>query len=116
MSIFLVFVAVAVLGAVAFAVVGWRPAGDGTADPGPTRAPLRGLVEPTPSLPAVLLPADPEVADVGEIRFALALRGYRMDQVDEVLETLAAALADRDATIAELQQTQQTHLTHQDQP
>lgn len=66
-----------------------------------------GLVEPAPSLPAVLLPDDPQPSDVDQIRFAPALRGYRMDQVDEVLEKLASALADRDATIAELQQARQ---------
>ena len=101
------FVAIAVLGAVAFTVMGWRPVGDRTAHHEPASGPLTGLVEPTPSLPAVLLPADPQAADVGEIRFALALRGYRMDQVDEVLDALAAALADRDATIADLRRTRQ---------
>ncbi|MHA7153736.1 DivIVA domain-containing protein [Arthrobacter sp. TMN-50] len=105
MSIFLVLVAIVVLGASAFAVMGRQPAADRTTHHKPASGPLTGLVEPTPSLPAVLLPADPEAADVAEIRFALALRGYRMDQVDEVLEALAAALADRDATIAELRRT-----------
>lgn len=108
MSIFLVIVAIAVLGAVAFAVLGRRPAGDPVVNGAP--GPLAGLVEPTPSLPAVLLPADPEAADVGGIRFAVALRGYRMDQVDEVLEALATALAERDEIIVALRRT------HQDQP
>nr|WP_228720881.1 DivIVA domain-containing protein [Arthrobacter sp. 260] len=87
-------------------MVGGRRSGgqDTTPDVG-----FAGLVEPTPSLPAVLLPDEPDAADVGAIRFAPALRGYRMDQVDEVLDRLAAALEERDATIAELRQTRQDH-------
>ena len=41
--------------------------------------------------------------DVAALRFAMAPRGYRMEQVDEVLDRLAAELADRDARIAELE-------------
>ena len=49
------------------------------------------------------LPAGPlGPADVGAVRFALALRGYRMREVDEVLERLAAELKTRDDRIAEL--------------
>lgn len=96
-------VALAVLGAVAFAVVGRQSPETARAAVGS----LPGLVEPAPSLPAVLLPDAPQVSDIGEIRFAPALRGYRMDQVDEVLEKLASALADRDATINQLRQTHQ---------
>ncbi|MHA7210892.1 DivIVA domain-containing protein [Arthrobacter sp. MDT1-65] len=62
----------------------------------------RGLVEPVASLPPVLLPEAPSAHDVDAIRFGLGLRGYRMDQVDEVLDRLAAALEDRDAVIAGL--------------
>lgn len=54
------------------------------------------------SLPPVLLPAVPSPQDVDAVRFGLGLRGYRMDQVDEVLDGLAAALAQRDAQIEEL--------------
>lgn len=42
-------------------------------------------------------------ADVDGIRFTVAARGYRMDQVDEVLERLAAELDERDRRIAELE-------------
>ncbi|WP_026553368.1 DivIVA domain-containing protein [Arthrobacter sp. H20] len=104
MSIFLVFVAIGVAGAVAFAVVGRRPT---DSDWRRFSGHIGGLVEPTPSLPAVLLPDTPDASDIGRIRFAPALRGYRMDQVDEVLDRLAAALADRDTTIAELRRTHQ---------
>ncbi|MHA7281593.1 DivIVA domain-containing protein [Arthrobacter sp. TMS2-4] len=61
-----------------------------------------GLVEPVASLPPVLLPERPSAPDVDAVRFGLGLRGYRMDQVDEVLDRLAAALAERDAVIGEL--------------
>jgi DivIVA domain-containing protein len=61
-----------------------------------------GLVEPVASLPPVLLPDAPSAQDVDAIRFGLGLRGYRMDQVDEVLDRLAAALEERDAVITEL--------------
>lgn len=51
------------------------------------------------------LPEDrPLVAsDVESVRLPLALRGYRMAAVDEVLDRLAAELALRDAQIRDLQ-------------
>ncbi|AUZ89319.1 hypothetical protein CVO76_08080 [Arthrobacter agilis] len=61
-----------------------------------------GLVQPVASLPPVLLPDVPAAADVDAVRFGLGLRGYRMDQVDEVLDRLAAALEERDALIGDL--------------
>ncbi|HEY7857135.1 MAG TPA: DivIVA domain-containing protein, partial [Candidatus Nanopelagicales bacterium] len=44
------------------------------------------------------LPADREVsaADVSGVRFAVGLRGYRMDQVDIVLERLAVDVHEKD--------------------
>lgn len=41
-------------------------------------------------------------ADVERVRFGLALRGYRMAEVDEVLDRLAAELHARDERIAVL--------------
>ncbi|MFF4339921.1 DivIVA domain-containing protein [Kitasatospora sp. NPDC001540] len=41
--------------------------------------------------------------DVDELRLPMALRGYRMDEVDDVLDRLGAELALRDARIAELE-------------
>lgn len=35
-------------------------------------------------------------ADIDRVRFALGVRGYRMDQVDEVLDRFSAELARRD--------------------
>jgi DivIVA domain-containing protein len=43
-------------------------------------------------------------AAVDALRFTVGLRGYRMDEVDAVLDRLAAELEARDARIAELQQ------------
>ena len=49
------------------------------------------------------LPEGPLRADdVRGARFGLALRGYAMAQVDELLDRLAAEVAERDARIAEL--------------
>ncbi|WP_114558400.1 DivIVA domain-containing protein [Desertihabitans aurantiacus] len=44
-------------------------------------------------------------ADLDALRFSTALRGYRMDQVDEVVDRLARELDRRDARIAELEET-----------
>jgi len=41
--------------------------------------------------------------DLAEVRFAVALRGYRMEEVDRVLDDTREALAGRDARIADLQ-------------
>jgi DivIVA domain-containing protein len=45
------------------------------------------------------LPDDRDLgaADIDRVRFALGVRGYRMDQVDEVLDRFAAELTRRDA-------------------
>ena len=48
------------------------------------------------------LPASPHARDVDGVRFAFALRGYRMDQVDDVLDALRNRLAEQEATIAAL--------------
>ncbi|MDR6556137.1 DivIVA domain-containing protein [Arthrobacter pascens] len=61
-----------------------------------------GFDEPVASLPPVLLPAEAKPADVDHVRFALGLRGYRMDQVDQVLDDLRDQLASKDAEIAGL--------------
>ena len=41
--------------------------------------------------------------DVDALRFTLALRGYRMDEVDDVIDRLLDELDRRDARIAELE-------------
>lgn len=40
--------------------------------------------------------------DLADVRFTVALRGYRMDEVDRVLDDLRVVLAERDAQIARL--------------
>lgn len=51
------------------------------------------------------LPADRPVirTDIDAVRLPTAVRGYRMLDVDEVLDRLGAELAERDARIAELE-------------
>jgi len=51
------------------------------------------------------LPAERPVgrSDVDGLRLPVALRGYRMADVDDVLDRLGAELAERDARIAELE-------------
>jgi DivIVA domain-containing protein len=59
--------------------------------------------EPVQDVYRQQLPAGPLSADdVRGARFALALRGYAMDQVDDLLERLAEEIAERDARIAAL--------------
>jgi DivIVA domain-containing protein len=99
-SFFLIFLAIALAGAVMVYVLRLRePAGQ--TDPAVLND---GLHDPVANLPPVLLPADPEPADVDRVRFSLGLRGYRMDQVDEVLDVLRDQLAMRNRRIADLEQ------------
>lgn len=97
MTYFLIFLAVIVAAAVTLYVVGFNKR-----DPD---APVHqdGLGAPVANLPPVLLPLEPVPADVDTLRFSLGLRGYRMDQVDEVLDRLRDELAARDRRIAELE-------------
>src|SRR4051812_1741236 len=59
--------------------------------------------EPTSSLPQAGVPEGellPE--DLQAVRFSLGFRGYRMDEVDQVLDRAAVALVRRDAEIERL--------------
>ena len=89
MSIVLLLAVLAVLGAVAVAAAG---RGAAMPDVDPDRAPL-----------GVLPPDEVGPTEVERLRFSLAFRGYRMDEVDDVLDRLTAELANRDARIAELE-------------
>ncbi|MEV7081394.1 DivIVA domain-containing protein [Streptomyces sp. NPDC093516] len=91
MFLFLVVALAVVVGAVTLAVVG-----GGDNGPLPEAAPER-LRDP--------LPPDRPVsrADVEDLRFPLAARGYRMADVDDALSRLGAELAERDARIADLE-------------
>ncbi|MEU1132531.1 DivIVA domain-containing protein [Streptomyces sp. NPDC005900] len=91
--LFLVIALVVVVGAVTLAVVG-----GGESAVLPDAAPER-FTDP--------LPPDRPLrrADVDAVRFPTTLRGYHMDEVDDVLGRLGAELAERDARIAELEAT-----------
>jgi DivIVA domain-containing protein len=63
------------------------------------------LAEASPDRPDLALPdgtLGPD--DVEQVRFSMAVRGYRMSEVDDVLSRLADELAQRDRRIAELEQ------------
>lgn len=107
MSFFLVFLAIVLIGATA--LIG-TDLGAGMLRRKRARAPLAGdgfrdgFDEPVASLPPVLLPDDATPADVDHVRFSLGLRGYRMDQVDQVLDDLRDQLAARNAEIESLRE------------
>lgn len=57
-------------------------------------------------MPRPVLPDGPVTAvHVDKLDFAVGLRGYRMEQVDVVLDRLSAELATRDQYIAALERT-----------
>src|SRR4051794_20064912 len=59
--------------------------------------------EPTSSLPPAGVPdGDLVPEDLQDVRFSLGFRGYRMDEVDQVLDRAAVELARRDAEIDRL--------------
>ncbi len=63
-----------------------------------------GLEEPFPDMERPYLPDGRiEPVDVDDVNFAVAFRGYRMDQVDSVLERLSEELIRRDQHIARLE-------------
>jgi DivIVA domain-containing protein len=99
-SFFLIFLAIALIGAALFVGADFasgpfriRRAGGTVAD---------GFDDPVAALPPVLLPAQAGPADVDRLRFALGLRGYRMDQVDQVLDELRDQIAAKNGEIERL--------------
>ncbi|MDR3084389.1 MAG: DivIVA domain-containing protein [Streptomyces sp.] len=91
MFLFLVVALAVVVAAVTLAVVG-----------GGESAPL-SQAEPD-RLDDPLPPGRPVGrADVEALRFPLAVRGYRMEDVDDALGRLGAELSERDARIADLE-------------
>ena len=105
MSFFLVFLAIALAGA-AFLLGTGRASkvfrGRRATGAGGLRALDDGFDQPVANLPPVLLPAEAVPSDVDSLRFAVGLRGYRMDQVDQVLDELREQLAAKDGKIADL--------------
>ncbi|MFF8030167.1 MULTISPECIES: DivIVA domain-containing protein [unclassified Streptomyces] len=91
MFLFLVVALAVVVAAVTLAVVGGG-------DNGP-------LPEAAPEHLWDALPPDRPVsrADVDGLRFPLAVRGYRMADVDDALGRLGAEISERDARIADLE-------------
>jgi len=64
------------------------------------------LAEAPPDTADLGLPAGPvRPEDVAALRLSMAPRGYRMAEVDEVLDRLTAELADRDRRLAQLEAT-----------
>lgn len=88
MLVFLIALLVVVIGLVVFAILGHF--GTHLEDPTAT--------SPFESLPRGVVSAE----DVEQVRFDQTLRGYRMGQVDEVLDRLRAELQTRDDEIAML--------------
>lgn len=91
MFLFLVVALAVVVAAVTLAVVGGGESGV--------------LPEAAPERFQDPLPQDRPVnrADVETLRFPVAVRGYRMSDVDDALGRLGAELSERDARIADLE-------------
>jgi DivIVA domain-containing protein len=89
MSIVLVLVLLGVVAAIAVVAAG---RGDALGDAEPERSPSGTLPEG---------PVDRAAVD--GLRFTLAVRGYRMDEVDAALDRLVGELEARDRRIAELE-------------
>lgn len=91
MNVLLLVLIVVVLAAAILLGLGFLPKRQ-TGD-SPTRPVLDDALLPAvPSQPAVLLPESPTSADVDALQLSVGLRGYRCDQVDEVLEVLSQRL------------------------
>jgi DivIVA domain-containing protein len=95
-----ILVVLAVVAAVAVVAAGvWRSdpmdGHDGSAE--------AGLPEPTTTVPPLRLPDGRVAAEALDgLRFSVGLRGYRMDEVDQVLDRLSDELRLRDAELAQL--------------
>lgn len=76
------------------AAVGWLAIGGGG-----------HMSEPMPDRPDLALPNEGmlERTDVDRVRFSVGARGYRMDEVDDVLDRLAREIELREDRIAELE-------------
>ena len=102
MTLLQILVVLAVVAAVAAVAAGvWRsgPVDAHDAADGP------GLPEPTATVPPLELPVGRFTADdVDGLHFSLGLRGYRMDEVDQVLDRISGELRSRDAELALLRQ------------
>ena len=66
------------------------------------RLPADPLADAVHTTPDAGLPPAPVATDVDAVRFDTALRGYRMEDVDDRLEALRDDLAERERVLAEL--------------
>jgi DivIVA domain-containing protein len=66
------------------------------------RLPADPMTEAVHSTPDPGLPERPDAVDVDAVRFDTAVRGYRMDDVDDRLQVLRDDLAARERTLAGL--------------
>lgn len=89
MIVFLLVLLVLVAGLVAAAVLGWG------------RGASIGMAEATSSASGPQLPDELPVTSeaLARVRFDRALRGYRMDQVDAVIDRLRQDIAEREARL-----------------
>jgi DivIVA domain-containing protein len=85
----LLLVVLAVIAGIAVVAAGW---GGSMPDSAPDRSPRGALPE-----------GEVGRTEVDGLRFTLAFRGYRMDEVDKVLDRLVAELDRRDERIRELE-------------
>jgi DivIVA domain-containing protein len=93
LQILVVLAVVAAVAAVAAGVLRGGAAGDAV------------LPEPTTTTPALRLPVDRlTVKDLDGVRFSLGFRGYRMDEVDQVLDRVRDELRTREEELAHLQE------------
>jgi DivIVA domain-containing protein len=76
------------------------------------------LAETYPDRPDTPLPDDRPLRgeDLDALRLSVAFRGYRMDEVDQVLDRVAGELESRDKRIAELDWQLHAALTQLRQP
>lgn len=89
------------------AAVGWLAIGGGG-----------HMSEPVPDRPDLALPNEGLLAraDVDRVRFSVGARGYRMDEVDDVLDRLAQEIEMREQRIAELEGRAPKHAASPDAP
>lgn len=92
MSLLFLLIGVAVIGGVVLLATGRVHGSLPEPDPAPGRAGLDGV-------PLGELSAD----EIDQVRIDQALRGYRMDEVDALVDRLSAEVSARDALLAEQQ-------------
>lgn len=88
MNLFLVLIVIVIIGLTVAAVMGTVSG---------------SMADPTSSRSFSGVPAGPfSAADVARLHFDQALRGYRMDEVDEVIDALTGRLRELESQVASL--------------